>query len=86
VLRVIELGRARVTVLHPDHMQEVLPGNTAPTLPYLAGFTVTADTAQVAKFLERQAVEFQLHDGRILVNAREACGCSILFEHPTVGR
>jgi len=81
-LSIVDLGLARIIVLHPDHLEEVLPGDTASTLPFLAGFTVTADLALTASVLEHQAIAFQLHRDRILVNARDACGSAVLFESP----
>jgi catechol 2,3-dioxygenase-like lactoylglutathione lyase family enzyme len=81
-LNIIDLGLARIIVLHPDNLADVLPGDAAPTLPFLAGFTVTADLALTADFLGRQNVAFVIHDGRLLVSARDACGCAVLFEQP----
>jgi hypothetical protein len=85
-LRVIELGRARVAVVDSDHLEEVLPGTVAPTLPFLAGFTVQADLAQAAGWLERKGVPFRWHGERILIGARDACGSAVLLERPDAGR
>jgi hypothetical protein len=79
-IRMIDLGLSRILVVAADHVQDVLPGNTAPMLPFLAGFTVSADLSLVREVLMERQVGFQTHDGRILVNASNGYGACVLFE------
>jgi hypothetical protein len=73
-IRMIDLGLSRILVVDPDHVADVLPGNTAPTLPFLAGLS------QVREVLTERQVDFQTHDGRIRVNASDGYGACVLFE------
>jgi hypothetical protein len=57
----------------------VLPGESVPTLPFLAGLTLTADVDHVAEFLRLQRVACLVHNGRIIVSARDACGSAVVF-------
>ena len=79
-LRVIDLGLSRIVVVSPDHLQEVLPGHAAPTIPFLAGFTVSSDLEITRQALKERGIEFQIHGGRIMVNARDGYGAAVLFE------
>lgn len=85
-LYVIDLGQARLVVVGRRNLTTVLPGEAAPTAPYLAGFTVTADVDQAAAFLVRREIPFQDHDGRLVVSGREACGSAVVFERPHASR
>jgi hypothetical protein len=85
-LRVVDLGSVRIVVTAPDHLGEVLPGQVAPTLPFLAGFTVKADLAAAAEVLRRNGVGFETHGDRIIVDARDGCGSGVLFERADAGR
>jgi hypothetical protein len=79
-LHVIDLEEARLVVISCQDLAMVLPGEVAPTAPYLAGFTVTADVDQAAAFLHRQEIPFRGHNGRIVVSRRDACGSAVVFE------
>ena len=80
VLRAIELGLSRIVVVSPDRLQELLPGHTAPTIPFLAGFTVSADLEVSQRALKEREVDFQNVGGRILVHAADGYGSAVLFE------
>jgi catechol 2,3-dioxygenase-like lactoylglutathione lyase family enzyme len=76
----IDLGRGRLTVVAPERLAARIPGATPPTLPYLAGFTVTVDDlAQPRAVLREADVPFVEQDGRVIVAAKDACGCAVLF-------
>jgi hypothetical protein len=79
-LHIVELELSRIVVLSPDHLQEALPGHAAPTVPFLAGFTVSADLNMTKRALEKREVDFQMHGHRVLVNSRDAYGAGVLFE------
>lgn len=85
-LRIIDLGLARIVVVHPKHLEDVMPGHVAPTVPFLAGFTITANLVAAADVLNHQGVGFQEYGGRILIRARDACGSAVLFESPNAQR
>jgi hypothetical protein len=85
-LRIVDLGCARVVVVTPDHLEDVLPGHAAPTLPFLAGFSVAADLSVTAAWLRRQSVDFEIYGGRLLIGAGDASGTGILFESPDAQR
>lgn len=79
--RVIDLGRARLIVVAPQHLATLIPGVASPVLPYLAGFTVTVeDLAQPRRILNTAAIPFAEQDGRLIVAAGDAFGCAVLFE------
>jgi Glyoxalase-like domain len=79
-LHIIELELSRIVVLSPDHLQEVLPGHAAPTVPFLAGFTISADVNITKQALKERAIDFQIHERRILISAKDAYGAAVLFE------
>jgi hypothetical protein len=78
---VIDLGRGTLTVVAPERLGALIPGAVPPALPYLAGFAVTVDDlAQPRAVLDEASVTFAEQDGRIIVAAKDACGCAVLFE------
>jgi hypothetical protein len=79
-ITIVDLDSARIVVVDPAHLEMVLPGHTAPAVPCVAGFTVTADLDLASGALEQQGVRAERHGGRILVHARDACGSAVLFE------
>lgn len=85
-LHVIDLEEARLVVIGCPDLATVLPGEAAPATPYLAGFTVTANVDHAAAFLGRQEIPFRVHNGRIVISGRDACGCAVLFERPDATR
>jgi len=85
-LRVMALGEARLIVVGSRDLPAVLPGESVPTTPYMAGFTVIADLDQATALLHRQEIPFHHHDGRMVVSGRGACGSAIVFERPGADR
>lgn len=83
-LYVIDLGEARLVVVDPESLSAALPGESIPTLPYLAGFTVTADVDHVAELLRHRKITYLDHGGRIIVSARDACGSAVVFERAAI--
>jgi Glyoxalase-like domain len=79
-LCVVDLGQSRITVVSPENLPGVLPGEIVPTIPFLAGFAVSSNLDTTKRVLEDRGVEFQSHDGRILVGAADGYGASVLFE------
>jgi hypothetical protein len=82
---VIDLGRGRLIVVAPERLAALIPNAVPPTLPYLAGFTLTVDDlGQPGAVLREAGVPVIEHDGRVIVAAQDACGCAVLFA--TTGR
>ncbi|HTS13579.1 MAG TPA: VOC family protein [Candidatus Limnocylindrales bacterium] len=79
-LRVVEFEFSRIIVVSPNDLQEVLPGQVPPTVPFLAGFTVASDLAVTERALKEREINFRVHGGRILVNAADGYGAAVLFE------
>jgi hypothetical protein len=79
-LHIIELELSRIVILSPDDLQKVLPGHTAPTVPFLAGFTVSAEVNMTMQALKERAIDFQIYGPRILVHASDGYGAAVLFE------
>ncbi|HEY1500319.1 MAG TPA: VOC family protein [Acidobacteriaceae bacterium] len=80
-LRVIEFGQARIIVVTPDALPEVLPGQAGPPPPFLAGFTVSSDLNVTKKALTEREIDFHIHGNRVLVNAKDGYGAGVLFEN-----
>jgi hypothetical protein len=79
----ISLPTARICIVAPADLDELLPGASAPVLPCMAGFVVsTASLDGVATLLAERGIPNQHVDGRILVPAGAACGATLLFEGP----
>jgi hypothetical protein len=83
---VIDLGRSRVIIIDPHGLEGLMPGETPPTLPFLAGFTVSADLARAAEVLKQAGIAMRQVGERLMVSARDACGAAILFEPPGATR
>jgi catechol 2,3-dioxygenase-like lactoylglutathione lyase family enzyme len=77
---VVELGEARLTIVRPQDLTMMLSGETAPTAPFLAGFTVRGDPRRAVEFLRSREIRYEAFAGRIIVRARDACGTAVLFE------
>jgi catechol 2,3-dioxygenase-like lactoylglutathione lyase family enzyme len=72
---------SRVTVVSPAAVGQVVPGGMAPAEPSLVGFvTKVADLDLVGDLLTANGVPFQRHQGRLVVDAADACGSAVLFE------
>jgi hypothetical protein len=80
-LRVVDLGRSRVVVVAPDHLGDVIPDCVPPALPFLAGFTVAADSLEQSRaHLRKAGVPFREHGGRLVVSPAHGCGSAVIFE------
>jgi len=79
--RVIEFGQSRIVVVPPDHLDQVLPGHSAPVVPFLAGLTVSSPLHITRRLLEERAIAFKMHENRILVPAKDGYGAAVLFEN-----
>jgi hypothetical protein len=77
---VIDLGLSLILVVGPDHLEELLPGQKAPTVPFLAGFTLASDLKITSRALKEREIAFETRDGRILVNRCDGYGAAVLFE------
>ena len=64
----------------------MIPGHFAPMVPFLAGFTITANLTTAANLLKQRCISFEEYGDRILVHARDACGSAVLFESPNAQR
>jgi len=62
-----------------------LPGQGAPVVPFLAGFTVSSDLDATKRLFENRAIGYQIHEKRLLVDAVDAHGTAVLFEDATKG-
>jgi hypothetical protein len=82
--RVIEFGESRIVVTSPEHLQELLPDHTAPTVPFLAGFFVSSHLDTTRRELKERGIDFRDFDGRILVHAKDGYGAAVLFEDAAV--
>ena len=83
--RVIEFGQSRILIASPDYLPNILPGQAAPVVPFLAGFTVSSDLEVTKRLFENRAIGYQNHEKRLLVDARDAHGTAVLFEDATKG-
>ena len=80
-LHVIDLGRARITVVDPVGLRRLVPGYALYPTPFVAAFTVaTPDLQRTRDYLRAQAVAFNEVDGRLVVSPGEGCGSAVLFE------
>ncbi len=80
-----EFGKSRIVIASPDHLQNILPGHAPPAVPFLAGFSVAAHLDVTRRLLEERAIDFQIHEKRVLVRAEDAHGAAVLFENATRG-
>jgi hypothetical protein len=81
-IHIVDLGHARITIVAPEHLDEIIPGCIPPTLPFLAGFTIATADLDVARQLWTQNhIPFQEYDGRLLVQAEDAGGSTVIFEN-----
>ena len=79
--RFLDLGHTRVLVTDPAGLPELSPGQQAPVVPFLAGFTVATASLDAARDVLRGAdVPFSEVDGRLVVSPEHACGSAVLFE------
>ena len=72
---------ARVRIVTPEQVGEIVPGGRALAEPSMVGFTVAvSDLARAAELLDTNGVPHQELDGRLVVRAADACGSAVLFE------
>ncbi len=77
---VIDMGQSRVLVTDAEGLGAILPGEVPPAMPFLAGFTVSADLKRTADYLLGEGIAFELVGPRLMIPARDACGTAVLFE------
>jgi hypothetical protein len=78
--RVIDLGRAKLIVVGPAQLGVLSSAIEPAPLPYLAGFTVRVDNLDTPRTVLRAAqVPFREIGGRVIVTAKDALGCAVLF-------
>jgi len=81
VKRVISLPLSRVTIVSPGDLGQVIPGASAPSLPYIAGLgLVSEDLGAVDRLLSEREIPSDKIDGKIIVAASTACGAAVIFE------
>jgi hypothetical protein len=79
--QILDLGNARVIVVAPEFLDEIIPGGVSYTPPFFAGFTVaTTDLDAVRAVLAENTIPFHEHHGRLVVRPEDACGSAVLFE------
>ena len=77
---VIDLGRSKVTIVNPAHLNSIIPGYVIPALPFLAAFTVKTYSLQsVRQVLSAGNIPFAEQHDSIFVYPQHACGCAIIF-------
>jgi len=77
---VFALEHNRVEFVPESAMAQVLPGETAPVLPYVAAQTITvADLAAARALVEGNGVPTRTVDGGFLVGAAAAFGAATIF-------
>lgn len=79
-IRRIGLGLSDVLVTNLLGLRELLPGVKPPTLPWLAGFTVTADLSVTRSYLDRRGVAYQEVDDCLVILPENACGSAVRFQ------
>jgi len=80
-VHVVELGRSRVVVADPADLGSELPGFAPPTTPHISGFVVRVDAlARTREHLDRENVAFRVHRNRLMIDAGDAGGVTLLFE------
>jgi len=80
-LHIVEFGVSRIIVVNPSDLPEVLPRQVAPTVPFLAGFTVASDLEITERALEEREIDFRIHNGRMHVNPTDGYGAAVVFEN-----
>ncbi len=78
--RTIRLSRGRCTLVSPDRLADVLPGASAPAVPFIAGLRIdVADLPATEALLANAGVPFRRADGRLVVAAEHAGGATCVF-------
>lgn len=84
--RTIRLPRGRCTLVSPAGLGAILPGASAPTIPFIAGMRIdVADLAEMAARLSRADVPFRRTDGRLVIPAEHAGGATCVFGRTEAG-
>jgi len=77
---VFQLRAGHIDIVAASAMGEVLPGETAPTLPFLAALTVhVADLDAARSVVRANGVATHPLPGGFFVRAADACGASVVF-------
>ncbi len=78
---VLNLPRGQVRILPPESLPAVFPGTAIPSLPFIAGITITTDDANTAirRLLDENKIAHQELAGGILVDSAAAGGAALLF-------
>ena len=80
-VRRIDLRQGRLDLVAADDIGAAVPGAVAPTLPFVAAFTLSSeDLGASAACLEENAVPFVKEGGRVIVPADAGCGAICVFE------
>jgi hypothetical protein len=77
---VITGGRKLVDIVGVSDLDAVLPGETAPRLPYFAAHGVAVDDLKTARKLVEQHVPTTTRDRGFFVRADDAYGAAVFFE------
>ena len=78
---VIDLGDSKIIVIAPQHLADIVPNYTPPTIPFMAAITIETSDLQLARnILLKNKVPFTEKDGGILVKPDDAGGCAVIFK------
>ena len=76
-----DLPQGRLRLVAPDALGDAVPGAFAPTLPFIAAFTIaTKSLDSVADVLVHNDVQFERVNERIVIARDVAQGAVCLFE------
>ncbi len=79
--RVFDLPQGRLRLVAPDELGDAVPGAIAPTLPFIAAFTIATESLDsVEEILVHNDVEFERENERVVVARDVAQGAVCLFE------
>ncbi|HUB97999.1 MAG TPA: VOC family protein [Stellaceae bacterium] len=76
----IDLGRSSLVIANPEGLATILPGAEPPKLPFLAGFSVTAEQGAASAFFARRGIPITQHRDLIIVRPDIAGGAFIRFK------
>lgn len=78
---IFNLPRGRFVVVSEAELPQVVPGASAPGLPFPAAFTCSVEKLDAtAALLKDNAVPHERHDGRLVVPAESGRGATVMFE------
>lgn len=86
-MHVLDLDRGRLCITDKRGLERVLPGATAPTLPFIAAAAIgSADLAVTREFFERQGIEFRAISDSLHIRPIDALGANLVFHDRPDGR